>query len=233
MKKLLICFALAAFLTGSAFAAGPTLTAPNDGTALCLGSHYNIAWTYTGSTHIRLALRQNGTAVGTIALDLPATQHSYDWTVGKLANGTSVSPGTGFIVRVKTIDDANHDDSDNPFVIKNCVVVDPHKYMLAQKLICRFPGPGCPGCPPEFDLNKLREQIGNPTENLRLVLLKNGVQILELGSFGKGRGLLPNSVKGKLSEADLGLLKNGKAQFALGLLGADNKLRGTYGLQVQ
>jgi hypothetical protein len=232
MKKLLICFALAAFLTGSAFAAGPTLTAPNDGTALCLGSHYNIAWTYTGSTHIRLVLRQNGTVAGTIALDLPATQHSYDWTVGKLANGTSVSPGTGFIVRVKTIDDANHDDSDNPFEIKNCPRPDLGKYRFSEKIICKWPGPGCPGCPPDFDLSKLRERIGDPSENLRLVLLKNGRQIQELGLFGKGRGL-PNSVKGKLSEADSLLLKNGQAKFALGLLGADGKLRGTYPVEVQ
>ena len=155
----------------------------------------------------------------------------YDWVVGQYVGGTA-SAGTGYSIRVRTQDNGVYGDG-TAFGIKFCLVGDPHRYLLAQKIICRFPGPGCPGCPPEFDLNKLREQIGNPTENLRLMLFKNGAQILELGSFGKGRGLLPNSVKGKLSEADLGLLKNGKAQFSLGLLGADNKLRGTYGLQVQ
>lgn len=124
MKKLLLTLALVSFslMAGAAFASNPQLTKPNGSEALCKSSHYNITWTYSGVTHVKLVLRQNETLVDAIVWDLPPTQHSFDWEVGKLANGTTVSPGAGFKIRVRTVDNGDFDDSDNPFSITACVV---------------------------------------------------------------------------------------------------------------
>jgi hypothetical protein len=122
MKKLLWILALVSFsmMAGAAFASNPQLLKPNGSEALCKGSHYNITWTYSGVTHVKLTLRQNGEIVGPITLDLPPTQHSFDWEVGKLANGTTVNPGAGFKIRVRTVDNGDYDDSDKPFGIIAC-----------------------------------------------------------------------------------------------------------------
>jgi hypothetical protein len=236
MKKLLLILAIAVFLTGFAYAGTIHVTYPNGGENLCKGAVCTITWTLTGVTApLKVVLVKGGTKVGEIAAGLPAGTTSYSWTVGNYIGGTAPT-GTDYTIRVRDNSDApptDDDFSDAYFTIKNCVThIDPNKYKLTQRIPCHFPGPGCPGCPPEFDLAKLRERIGDPAENLRLFLLKNGQRILDLGSFGKGRGL-PETISGKLSEADLGLLKNGKGRFALGLFGADGKLRGSYPVEVQ
>jgi len=91
--------------------------APNNGEPLTLGYTYNITWTYSGVTHIKLVLFQNGTLVEKIAPDILPSIHTYTWSVGQLANGTKVNPGTGFKVRVRTIDNGPYDDSAAAFAI--------------------------------------------------------------------------------------------------------------------
>lgn len=235
MKKSLLTMALLASMALSVQAASFHVTSPNGGEQLCQGKTVTITWTSTGvTTPVKLILWQNGTRIGDIVAGLPSGSTSYSWMVGKHAGGTA-PVGSGYIVRVRVDTPGNtteYDDSDAGFMIKNCLVIDPRKYILAERLICRIPGPGCPNCPPEFDLGKLREQIGDPAEDLKLVLLKNNSQVLVLGAYGQGRRL-PTSVKGKLSQSDVELLKSGKATFSLGLVGADGKMRGTYALQVQ
>ena len=118
MKKAFFLLILSVLMTGSAFAGGsvPVLTAPNGGT-LTLNKPYNITWGYSGVTHVKLVLRQNETLVGVIAPDIHPSIHSYNWTVGQLANGTKVKPGTGFKVRVRTVDNGPYDDSDSSITI--------------------------------------------------------------------------------------------------------------------
>jgi hypothetical protein len=119
MKKVFFFLALSVLATGFAFAGGsdPVLNTPNGGT-LTLGKPYNITWSYSGTKHIKLVLYQNGTKVEKIAPDILPSIHSYTWTVGNLANGTKVNPGTGFKVRVRTIDDGPYDESDSVFTIE-------------------------------------------------------------------------------------------------------------------
>jgi hypothetical protein len=62
---------------------------------------------------------QNGTKVGGIAYDIPAAQGSFDWTVGNYDGGTA-SPGTGYVVRVKSmVNTTYYDDSDGSFTISD------------------------------------------------------------------------------------------------------------------
>ncbi len=117
MKKVFFFLVLSVLWVGSANAApNPDLTAPNGGT-LTFGKPYTITWTYSGATHIKLVLRQNETVVGVIAPDILPSIHTYTWSVGQLANGTKVNPGTGFKVRVRTIDNGSYDDSAAAFTI--------------------------------------------------------------------------------------------------------------------
>jgi hypothetical protein len=228
MKKILLILMFGALLAAPVFAVTLTITQPIGG-ELCKGTHYTIKWTASGvTTPVKLALRQGGSLVGVIKENIPVGTTQFDWVVGDYEGG-SAGPGTGYKIRVRTQDNGPYDDG-GTFNIKFCVVFDPHKYLL-ENIKCRIPGPGCPGCPPEFDLSKWRERFGDLRQNVRLVLLKNGARLQELGSIGKGKRF-PNSVKTKLSEADLLLLKNGGAQFAIGIFDANGKLLGSSAIEM-
>jgi RHS repeat-associated protein len=72
------------------------------GESLYLADTNTITWNGTGLTGtLKLELLVNGLVAGTIAENLPATQTSYPWQVGKTLTGW-VNPGTNFKVRVST-----------------------------------------------------------------------------------------------------------------------------------
>ncbi len=90
---------------------------------LIYGNQYSISWDALSlpTGDIKITLMQGTTTLGVIATDLPNTQTSYNWTVGKDLNGNDFTPstGTGFKVRVRVKDQAVIDESDNSFEIQN------------------------------------------------------------------------------------------------------------------
>jgi len=74
-----------------------------------------IKWTATGiTTPLKLVLRKNGNVVGTIVENLPANTTQYDWVVGNYTGGTAAAD-SGYIIRVRTMDNGPYDDSDKAF----------------------------------------------------------------------------------------------------------------------
>jgi V8-like Glu-specific endopeptidase len=103
------------------------VTAPNGGENWPLGATQTITWTSAGLTgNVKIVLYQNGSKVGAIAVNIPITQGSYTWTVGNHDGGTA-SPGTGYVVRVKSmVNTAYYDDSDGSFTISGLTMTSPN-----------------------------------------------------------------------------------------------------------
>jgi hypothetical protein len=104
-----------------------TLTSPNGGETWDHGTTKTITWTSSGLTgNVKLVLYQNGTKIGGIVYNIPVTQGSYAWTVGDYDGGTA-SPGTGYVVRVKSmVNTAYYDDSDGGFTISGLILTSPN-----------------------------------------------------------------------------------------------------------
>ncbi len=117
MKKTAFAIGLIALAAGSLGASMLRLDKPNGGETLAPGTIYDIAWTATGVTqNVKLILLQNGAIVGSIAGDLAPGSSPYKWTVGRFSSGNA-TPGTGFAVRVRTMDNSMGDISDGTFTI--------------------------------------------------------------------------------------------------------------------
>jgi hypothetical protein len=65
--------------------------------------------------------------------------------------------------------------------------------------------PGCPNCL-RLDLNELIQSIGDPLEQVQVVLLRSGQQVALLGEAGRGRKL-PAQVQITLPAADQSLMR--------------------------
>ncbi len=80
------------------------VVAPNGGESLYLGALDTISWNGMGlaGALVKLELLVGGAVAGTIVENLPGTQTSYQWQVGKTLTGT-VNPGTEYKVRVTAI----------------------------------------------------------------------------------------------------------------------------------
>jgi hypothetical protein len=119
MKKTISSLAMIVLLTGSIPAATLHVTKPNNGEPLKLGTPFTITWTSAGITSsLKLVLLHNGTKVDNIIENMPANTTSFGWTVGNYIGGTAV-PGDGYSIRVRTMDNATTDDSDDSFTICN------------------------------------------------------------------------------------------------------------------
>lgn len=113
----LIVLMVAVLLAGvTAHAGCITVTSPNGGENLALGSTYNITWTNTCSKVVKIELRKDGVVLGIIATNLPATQNSYQWRVGDYPGGTA-STGSGYKILIITTDLISWDRSDGCFSI--------------------------------------------------------------------------------------------------------------------
>ena len=80
------------------------VVAPNGGESLYLGAMDTISWNGMGlaGALVKLELLVGGAVAGTIVENLPGTQTSYQWQVGKTLTGT-VNPGTDCKVRVMAV----------------------------------------------------------------------------------------------------------------------------------
>jgi hypothetical protein len=76
---------------------------PNGGEIFYLGALDTLGWNGMGlSGYLKLELLVNNQVAGTIADNLPASQTSYQWQVGKTLTGW-VNPGADFKLRVSAI----------------------------------------------------------------------------------------------------------------------------------
>jgi len=95
-----------------------SLTAPNGGESMVLGSSQQITWSSAGlSGNVRLVLFRNGIKVGAIA-SVPSVLGAYNWSAGSYSGGTAAA-GSGYTVRVVTADSLYSDTSDGKFTLKN------------------------------------------------------------------------------------------------------------------
>jgi len=231
MKKTIL-FVLLVVLPAALAVAAPSITLDEpSGGNLCLGRTIQIKWTVTGySGKIKIVLLKDGTSVGVIDTDLNATPSSYNWTVGDYQGGTVTNSGTGYKIRVRSVGEGPADTSK---VLKLNKCIDPNilKRMLdLREVVVKWP-PDPDPCPcPEFDLSRIREIMGNPTSIFKLQLLKNGVLLRELGSFGGGK-VLPETLKTKLLANDFSLFRQGGARFSLVLVGENGSILNEFALK--
>lgn len=92
----------------------PTVLTPNGGEILYIDSVYNITWSSTGITNVKLTYStDNGSNWFTIIESVPASPATYSWTIPN-------TPTTQAKVRVSSTADTNlFDVSDNTFTIQN------------------------------------------------------------------------------------------------------------------
>jgi len=117
MKRLLFCLVMAILLAASVHGATLHLTKPNGNENLMLNSPYTITWTSSGITNpLKLVLLRNGTKVEDICENMLANTTSFNWTVGNYMGGKA-TPGSGYSIRVKTMNNNSSDESDASFTI--------------------------------------------------------------------------------------------------------------------
>jgi|GEM_PF-1849372 len=121
MMKNHIARTLALFLilaAGMLYSQNITVTAPNGGEDLEMGSAFRITWTERGLSggHIVVQLYQGSTQVGHISYNVPLGTRFVNWEVGRLAHG-SVPPGDNYRIRVRLYDSPTWDYSDSAFTI--------------------------------------------------------------------------------------------------------------------
>ncbi len=94
-----------------------TITSPNGGENWPLGSSHRITWKAASlSAPIEISLWQDGEWIGMIVDNLAPSPGSYNWTVGKYADGTTAA-GSGFTIKIEEKESAVSDISDAPFSI--------------------------------------------------------------------------------------------------------------------
>ncbi len=94
------------------------VNSPNGGENWQIGSNRNITWTAAGVTDtVTLYLFENNSNRGSIKTNLNPAAGSYTWTVGNLKNGTTVSPGSSYKIKIESQGEPCSDYSDAPFTL--------------------------------------------------------------------------------------------------------------------
>ncbi len=95
-----------------------TVTSPNGGETLKPGTSQPITWDCQGiSKTVKITLWQDNVKVGLIASKIAPAPGVYNWTAGFLADGTVVSGGTGYSIKIKEKGVITSDFSDGTFTI--------------------------------------------------------------------------------------------------------------------
>lgn len=114
-----VMFTLGAF---ASWGQSITVTVPNGGESWPLGAPRTITWQAAGiSGNVRIVLDRNGAKLGDIAVNIPAAQQGYAWTVGALAGGGNAPGGGGYRVRVRAMGAETSDSSDADFHLQRDV----------------------------------------------------------------------------------------------------------------
>ena len=124
MKKtilfLLVLFSAAPWIRSQSV----TITSPNGGEIWTAGNPQKIAWTFSdipdGST-VKLVLFQNGGKMGNIVQNISIGSNKagfHNWAAGAVEGG-SVPPGTGFLIRIISMNGTFKDESDGTFELRS------------------------------------------------------------------------------------------------------------------
>ena len=215
------------------------VTAPQDGAVWGLGQAKWITWDangFTGTVQIEM-VEMNGDSnscalpyTGPMPL---ATDQKIKWRVGDQGvSKPSLPPGVYQLCIYQM--GGNNDGDWSKSVTFSIVSLTFPKLKHFRFIEYRWPPlPGPDPCLcPEFDLKPLKEVFAKVKSPISIVLMKNGQQLQQLGSFA-GSAMLPASLKAKLSQGDFNLLKSGKAKFTLAVLGARGKILNQFDLRSQ
>jgi hypothetical protein len=226
--------AMAAFLPAQRM----TLTSPREGETWLQGSTKLITWDnngYTGTYLIEIG-KSDLTVSGVINPSpyRPATDRQYSWKVGVMATidppDLAHLPAGSYFIQIVNLDEGIWSRSVT-FTISSLLVELPRlKYIPFIEF--HIPLPPDPCLCPEFDLKPLQEAFAKLNSPVRVVLMREGLQVQELGSFATA-SRLPSSLKAQLGQKDFDLLKGGKAKFTLAVLGAQGKILSQHALQPQ
>jgi hypothetical protein len=125
-----LCLAVSTGAQGPSFRVGD----PNGGETLNIGGSEVITWWASDFSEeeraklAKLELWQNNKRIGTIKMNLqiqPRGVQSYVWRVGDYLIGNTASEGSGYKIRVSTMDGTVWDESDSPFTLRAHYVVPP------------------------------------------------------------------------------------------------------------
>ncbi|MCP4158184.1 MAG: carboxypeptidase regulatory-like domain-containing protein, partial [bacterium] len=118
-KMLLLSVLIALLSMGAVADAGLRVSYPNGGQEMGIGKIGSIKWTATEITgNVRLKLLKDGAPVGEIVSAIDAAAGKYTWTTGETGTGTA-QPGTGYKIRVETLDGIHSDESNSSFSLVN------------------------------------------------------------------------------------------------------------------
>ncbi len=110
MKKLFLLIAIISFSFSMIFSQSITVTSPHSGDTWYKGNPYTISWTKTGMMDSRVKIRLFNSTGSTKIMDI-TNNTANDNRFGPWTLPESVPEGR-YIIRVKTVDNAIHDDSD-------------------------------------------------------------------------------------------------------------------------
>ncbi|MCP5103661.1 MAG: hypothetical protein GY950_09800 [bacterium] len=185
MKRITLITCLLVFIQGIVFA-GLTLSQPKGGEFLVRGAQYPIKWTAPvseGEQKVDIYLGDK-----LIANSSKKKDGSYNWTVGKLKNGSYVPPGKYKIV----LESLDGDAFGKEFTIFVLIPVFPKIDKLTA-----IPIPNdCPMCY-RLDLRPIKTKVKDLRGRFYLKLFKNNRLVADLGQCG-GRYMLPDYAKIKI-----------------------------------
>lgn len=227
MKRKIICLVwLAVFSVAELFATLPqtTVSSPNGGENLVMGTEYTITWNCSNCSasayvivEITNTIHSGPGYAGRISpAGVPMSQGFFKWpTVGKLSDGTWIIPGSGYRIHLEAIDGS--DASDGTFSI---VTLKIPKITIAQLELSHWPE--CLECG-RIELKALLDDFKHCRAEYRVALFANGKEVADLGKFG-GPGRRSDFLLTRMNQPFQALTKGQRGRFELRLFNVQGLL---------
>jgi len=153
MKKLTLAIVCYCFALLPAFAAEIQVTAPAAGTSWKIGTTQTVQWTFSGlpaSTKVHVLLWHEGTNLGKIAKQHPVGTNgagSFSWSVGAIEDAPAASVGSGYTIKVRTVDDTAAGNSGSFSLTSGSTMSGPQASQLEHNydLVPKKTKPAMPG----------------------------------------------------------------------------------------
>ena len=158
-----------------------TLIQPKGGEILVRGSVYLIIWSAPASEGEQKVDIYLGEVL--IADTSKKKDGFFNWTVGRLKNGSMVPPGHYTIV----LESLDGDAFGGKFSIS--MVIPPHPLLVKIRKLDIFPYPDAGPMCFNVDLRKIKSLIKSPGKQFQLKLYSNNRLAAHLGQFGGGSSL--------------------------------------------
>jgi hypothetical protein len=153
MKKMILVILCACFALLPAFAANIQVTAPAEGASWKIGTTQTVQWTFSGlpaATKVHVLLWHEGTNLGKIAKQYPIGsngQGSFSWSVGAVEDAPAAVAGSGYSIKVRTVDDTTADVSGTFSLTSGSTISGPQASQLEHNfdLVPKKNQPAMPG----------------------------------------------------------------------------------------